>query len=288
MIGIQISDWANNWAGIAAGLSTAAILAHNFWLAAKSEGEGVQSLRLEMNTGHHFPISESAIRPERVAEFRMVSETGSAPISVYQAEGPALVATIFSPPSGILVAALTLHPHPITLEADKFVHYLEDEDAFEFTSLHFQSGITTAPQRERYSKFAKAVIQSNGQSHGRSQESAADLSMRAVGHRLEIVPEIEIASMQGGGRGGERSGVKLPVRVLFEGEPLAGVRVSSGSEHLNHGAYLAHARTDKNGQALLDLAVPGHWYVRTHYIRRHSDPQVAEWESFWASLTFRT
>jgi len=80
---------------------------------------------------------------------------------------------------------------------------------------------------------------------------------------------------------------KLPVKVLFEGKPAANLRVSTGGEKLNNGKYLAHTRTDENGLAAVEISGAGLWFVRTHFIRPHADANNFDWESFWASLTFR-
>jgi len=84
-----------------------------------------------------------------------------------------------------------------------------------------------------------------------------------------------------------RVGDPLIVRVLLDGEPIAGVRVSSGCDGLREGGYAAHARTDAAGLAEVALPVGGEWFVRSHHIRQHPDPQLARWASFWPSLTFR-
>jgi hypothetical protein len=95
-----------------------------------------------------------------------------------------------------------------------------------------------------------------------------------------------LSDVAGAGQARLRRGQPLPVRVLFDGKPAAGVRVSSGCDKLRNGGYAAHARTGADGRAEIDLPVGGHWFVRSHSTRRHPDPRIAEWESFWPSLTF--
>lgn len=254
---------------IFAGISTLVILGHNLWLVGKKE---LTQIRVAANTGDKFPESDSAVKPERVADFRLVLSSGSVPITNYRVEQNSLVAEFTTSDEKSYCAALALHAHPITLEAKKFGGYISKENAQEFVKPHFILETATAPQRESYTKFAKVLLENEN-------ARTDDVSNLVAGHRLEIVPQIAPSKV-----GNSR---KLPVKVLFEGKPIAGLRVSSGCEELNGGKYSAHTRTDENGLAEVEIQNAGHWFVRTHFIRPHLDKENFDWESFWASVTFR-
>lgn len=269
------------------GLSVGLVLGHNMWLIAerrrRESGGGAAPdstgdyLRCALSTGHYFPVSESAVRPERVADWRVISARGGAATiaDVARIEDQELIAESDEISSATaFVAAVTLRPHPITLEADKFRGYIADEDAAPFVAPVF-SADTAAPQSEVYSKYAKAHVAAA------AADGAEELVRQPIGHDLEIVFD------EGAPTERTRAEV-LSARVLFAGRPLAGVRVSSGCEQINRGTYLSHARTDARGRAVIvSPAQAGRWYLRTHYIRPHPDRSVAAWESFWASFTFR-
>ncbi len=281
---IEVSD--HNFWGIAlASISANLILGHNLWLVVKDQraerGKRDTRVRVEVNTSDNFPASESAVRPERIADFRVISAgAASVPITEYVIEGQSLVAIIESPcgegtestREGPCLVALELHPHPIVLEAEKFAHYIRDEDAAAQVAPHFEEGKTVSSQRESYTKYAKAWLGS-----GTGDDDAFRL---VAGHRLEIVPLLSPASAR-------RDGKRLPVQVLFDGEPMADLRVSSGCENLGGGKYAAHTRTDEEGRAWVEMSAPGRWFIRAHHIRPHRDSRTADWESFWASLTFQ-
>jgi len=246
------------------------LLGHNFWLIAGKRGAPREErLRVEAHVGHHFPAGESAIAPERIADFRLISSNGEAPVFDYRVEGTALVAEVTASSEGAQMAALTLHPRPITLEHEQFARYIDEEDARAAVSPDFQPGVAQAAQHEIYSKYAKAILTAESD----------EVACRVVGQKMEIVLERSPATLRGGGR--------LPVRVLFDGEPIAGVRVSSGCDALHSGGYASHIRADADGRAEIELPVSGYWFIRSHYIRRHPDSRIAEWESFWPSVTFR-
>jgi uncharacterized GH25 family protein len=246
------------------------LLGHNFWLiAGKRHTQSEERLCIEAHTGHHFPAGESAIAPDRIADFRLISSNGETPVLHYRIDGTALIAEVVAPGAGAQIAALELHPHPITLETDLFAKYIDEEDATVSVTPDFQPGITQAAQHEVYSKYAKAILTSNDD----------DVACQVVGQKMEIVLERSPATL--------RAGDRLPVRVLFEGRPIASVRVSSGCDTMRDGGYASHTWTDAEGRAEINLPVSGYWFIRSHNIRRHPDPRIADWESFWPSMTFR-
>ncbi len=238
------------------------ILGHNLWLVGKNET--AEKTKIEINTGDDFPASDSAVKTERIAGFKILSENGAQNISDFTIEGKSLTVIIKEKPKTAFVAAIELLPHPITLEAVRFAHYIEDEDASDFTAPDFVIGETNEQQRESYAKFAKVLVKNNA--------GNTKVFTQKTGHKFEIVLT-------------EISDKTLRVQVLFEENPVENLRVSSGAENLNGGKYSAHTRTDENGFAEIEITQNGHWFVRSHLIRRHADVENFEWESFWASVT---
>lgn len=255
------------WSIISLAASLGVLLGHNFWVIAGQQCN--DALRVEAHVGHHFPQSESAILPERVADFRLISTCGERPLDDGKVEGTALVTEIANTCSGATMTALSLHPRSITLAEKSFTKYILEEDALVSVTPHFMPGVTTAEQHEIYSKYAKAILAT----------AHDEVVCRPVGQPMEIVPERNPVTM--------KPGERLPLRVLLDGKPISGVRVSSSCDQLTQGGYAAHTRTDADGRAVIALSVGGHWFVRAHLIRRHPDATVAQWESFWPSLTFR-
>lgn len=243
------------------GISALVIIGHNLWLVAKDEQE---ELKIEVITSDKFPESDSAVKHERIKDFRLISGSDSYEITDFQTVENSLIANIKNKKAEL--AALELFPHPIVLEAAKFAGYIKSEDAENFVAPDFIAGETNEPQRESYAKFAKVLI----------GNKSFD---RIVRHKLEIIPQenpAKIANLD-----------KFLVKVLFDGEPLENVRVSSGAENLSGGKYAAHSLTDENGLAKIAISGKGLWFVRTHFIRPHSNKSKFDWESFWASITFR-
>ena len=235
----------------------ACLVGHNLWLVAKDE------TKIGVVTSDKFPESDSAVNPARIVDFRAFTENGEFEINDYEISETSLTANIELEKAQL--AALELFPHPIVLEAGKFAGYIESEAAASFVAPKFIEGKMTESQRESYAKFAKVLIDN-------------DSFEKAVGQKIEIVLQTNPAQI--------KADEKLKVKVLFDGKPIEGLRVSVGAANLNGGKYFAHSRTDADGLAELEVSGNGLWFVRTHFIRPHSDTDKFDWESFWASVTF--
>lgn len=267
MIGI-IND-QDFWAFSSLSLGGFFALGHNLWLVAKNRRS---KIRIEALTSDNFPESDSAVKPERIRDFRIAyGQRDVAPITDYRVEGDSLIADVESNNQNSFYVALELLPHPITLSAEKFAHYIADEDAAEKVAPFFIKNITVAPQRELYAKFAKVYCEH------KSSLNDKTFNLR-IGHKFEIVPQTVYSDLG--------SFKKLMVQVFFDNRPAADLRVSCGCANVNNGKYLIHQQTNKDGWATFEIPHSGQWFVRTHLILRHHDKDSFEWNSFWASLVF--
>lgn len=122
-----------------------------------------------------------------------------------------------------------------------------------------------AEERRTYAKYAKTLLRvGNG-------KGAAKLYQKALGHRLEIVAEADPFSLRRGGT--------LPVRLLFDGKPLAGARIVTGSppQQLQYNRTCrACARTRKGALASNSTGVAGHTTsTRCTWFRLRADQMLS-------------
>jgi uncharacterized GH25 family protein len=98
---------------------------------------------------------------------------------------------------------------------------------------------------------------------------------RPLGFTLELVAERNPYMMA--------AGQELPIRLTYEGRPLPGALVVA----MNRDASSkVSTRSDKDGRVRLRLPRAGMWMIKAvHMIPAQPDAQ-ADWQSFWASLTF--
>ncbi len=139
---------------IFAAVSTLVILGHNLWLVAKDEKD---KIIIEVNTSDNFPLSDSAVKPERVADFRLVSANDSIPITKYEVKENSLVASI-APNEFACFAALELRPHPIILESEKFAGYIKSEDDEPTSALDVSVSATILRLLAQIAKSGTAIV----------------------------------------------------------------------------------------------------------------------------------
>ncbi len=75
----------------------------------------------------------------------------------------------------------------------------------------------------------------------------------------------------------------MPVRVVYEGKPLAGLDLHAG--YSGQAGQASHLVTDLHGQAVISLSHSGRWYVREIHLVQ-VDTASHSYESYWATLTF--
>ena len=251
--------------------------AHEFWLSPSTYrpvAGDVVSVSMVVGTGFRGEVKPYAtprtvrfvLRGARENDMSGLSTNGdpvSARFRVASAEGQLL--------------AYESNFASIELPARDFDAYLRLEGLDEPLAARAKLGAAAGPGRERYARCPKAWI-------GAGAEARAT---QPVGMTMEIVPLADPATA-----------ATLPVRVLFRGQPLAGALVRAWNRPLAGGASPAdptardslgpvvQMRTDARGEARLKAAGPGEWMVSAVHMEPSSDRAAADWQSWWASLTF--
>src|SRR5262245_1849321 len=160
----------------------------------------------------------------------------------------------------------------ITLKADKCTEYLKEEGLEHIIKARSVAGEADADGKERYRRCLKTILHAGGEPD--------DTPTKPLGQVLEIVPGKNPYSL--------KAGDELPVRVLFEDKPLAGLKLFAWYRDAKVVETLT-ATTDKEGKASFKLTRSGVWLIRGVHMRRVSEKNPdppADWESFWVSVTF--
>lgn len=226
-------------------------------------------LRVVFHNGDEFPVGVSAVKPERLRNTKLVSRAGSAMFESIIAEAKRTTALVRVPVAGYAILTAETLPSFIELDPEKFRSYLEHENltnALQWRKSHSESG---KPGRERYSKYVKSLIQV-GKSDTYYRER--------TGLAIEIIPEADPYSL--------KPGATLPVQVLFRGTPAADVAVESAWLENGKAKMEVVGRTDANGRARITVKATGPHRLHAIVMERCAAPEAADWESFWASLTF--
>jgi len=245
--------------------------AHDLWiLPGKYRLRSDEVTRVFVNNGDVFPESLTLLGEHRLSEVLSMSSAGELPVSEFRVDGKSLTFDFQSAAPGSHVIALGTRPRTVRMKGGDFEHFLAEEGLTAIAAIRKELGQTSEPAVERYAKWAKAIIDVG-------DEPGSDRVWgEPAGQRMEFVPLDHPNRV--------RPGESWRLRVLFDGEPLAGVSVTGA--RASGTAKEISTTTDERGEAAVTVTAPGRWYVRAiHMVRLEGDPEVS-WESYWATLSF--
>lgn len=201
----------------------------------------------------------------RIREFVVADSSGRRPLIGHDGDDPAGVLRVAAP--GLLVIGYHSHPSVVTEASQQFERYLAEEGLDAIAAERARSGATDSV-RELFSRCAKSLVLSG--------PAGADQADRALGFTLELVAERNPY--------GARAGDELPVRLTYEGRPLAGALVVAINRDDPAGKLAA--RSDGDGRVRFVLPRGGFWLIKAVHMIPAPAGADAQWQSFWASLTF--
>ncbi len=248
-------------------LVTCPLLAHDFWLEPSVfRLEPGASVELRLRVGEHFVGDALPRHPAMLAQFVAAGPDGVRPVPGQDGKDPAGVLRIEQP--GLVVVGYRSRHSVVEQKPEAFDAYLAEEGLDRITAIRATQKPPVGMVRELFSRCAKALLVA-----GPGPGSGHD---RVLGFTLELVPEKNPYAM--------RVGAALPVRLLYNGQPLAGALVVA----MNRGdpATKVRARSGADGRVSLRLSREGAWLIKAVHMSPAAAGSGAHWESLWASLTF--
>ncbi len=251
---------------IAAAIS-APLAAHDMWIEPSTYSpQAGELVSLRLLVGQELlgdPLPRSAAL---ISQFIVEGGAGRKPVVGREGGNPAGFVRVDSP--GLQVIGYFSNPSSVEQTAEKFNHYLKEEGLDSIAAVRARQKDNGAAVRELFSRCAKSLLLS-----GPPDAAKGD---RALGFTLELVAERNPYSL--------RNGEELPVRLMHEGRPLAGALVVARNK-LNPMEKLS-VRTGADGRARLRLTSGGMWMIKAVHMVPAPAGAGAEWQSYWASLTF--
>jgi hypothetical protein len=228
-----------------------------------------QAAVVEFHNGEAFPNSQVPPVLARLRGTKVLSPKGELPLNGIRILGKAAVGAFRAPEAPAFLILGETTPNYIELPAAKFEQYLAHESLVSISEWRKAHGESSKPGREMYSKYVKTILHTG----------AADAFVtKPVGQAIEFVPLVDPAS--------RKPGDKLTVQILFRGSPAANLHVEAASATGGAVKERQLGRTDREGKIDIPLDVPGLWKLHAIRMERSQDTAKADWESFWASLTF--
>lgn len=251
------------------GLAAApAARAHDFWIEPStftpSPGEKVA---VRLRVADHFPGDPFPRNAARIERFAVLG--GGAEAAVPGVEGVDPAGYLVAGKPGIYQIVYDSNHASIELGGEKFEQHLKEQGLERISEVRRKEGRSAAAAKEIYSRSVKALIAVGGGGEGFG---------RPAGLPLELIPEKDPFQLEPGG--------ELPLRLLYQGKPLAGAWVEARNPRRNEERVAG--RTDREGRVRLRLASGGPWLVKSVHMVSAPKESGADWESFWASLTFET
>lgn len=277
--------------------ASSSVLAHDFFLVPRAEdGTAGRAVAIAMHVSDTFPGEPAPWRPERVHRFFLADAGGrlDLPSPAVTGAPPRALVPLRSP--GAAWIALVTNPSYIELAPDDFAGYLKHEGHDEVLRARRGGGDEGRPGRERYTRFVKTLVRGPAGPAGPAGperpagrrpagrpaggDGGGTPAIRPLGLPIEIVPATDPATI--------RPGEHLKVQVLFEEAPFAGGLLCATHEGYSkeHDAYAWCGRLDGDGRAAVPVRAPGLQLLRITRMRRLQGDPKADWESFWAALTF--
>lgn len=264
---------------IAALLLSLPVAAHDFWIEPSTYSPPVNSVvNVRLRVGEHFEGEVVARNASAIETFVVATAEGQQPIPGRQGGDPAGMFRVTAP--GTLLVAYRSRPSTVELAAAEFEQYLKEEGLEHVIEERARRGASGAPGREQFSRSVKALLHANG--------TASEGHNRALGLTLELIPEQDPLSLRAGGT--------LPVRLLYEGRPLAGALIMAFSrkpqdshKHVHpasgHPDAPFQARSDAAGRVQVPMSA-GVWMIKTVHMVPAPEGSGVDWQSVWATLTF--
>ncbi len=163
----------------------------------------------------------------------------------------------------------------IKLESEKFNEYLKDDGLDNIALYRAAKKEDTLAGREYYQRSVKTLIQVG--------ESLNNQCTNPTQLPLDIIPRENpyIIPVRKGGMGIE----KVKFRVLFKGDPLKNALVKIWYHSKPNQVAFETARTNNRGWITTERH-SGPFLVSCVHMERSTIDTVADWQSYWASLSF--
>ena len=162
----------------------------------------------------------------------------------------------------------------INLEAEKLNGYLK-EDGLNNTTLyrktHDEEKING---KEYYQRSVKTILQVS--------DKLTNECTKTTSLPLDIIPEENPYSIP---LSLKRVPKKVRFRVLFNGEPLTDALVKIWYHNSKNKVMMDSVRTNKKGWVITERH-SGPYLVSCVHMERNDADKVADWQSYWASLSF--
>ena len=261
-------------AALVAATAAMPLAAHDFWVQPQAfvvaPGANVP---VQLRVGHGSFRQRWGAKLERIKRFADLGVRGETDLrGSLQLDGLDQDSVLrFAQPGTKVIVFATDNTAMNDLPAIRFNDYLTVEGLTPALATRKAAATTDANGRELYGRRTKALVQVGPLTGPQPQVT------RPAGLTLEIVPQLNPYALE--------PGVRLPVKVLYEGKPLGGATVKLNN--LDFDARPVETRvTDASGGATFGVPRIGKWQLNVIWTKVLAGDPRADYETIFSSLTF--
>jgi len=271
---MNILSGRREFVGIAALLSLLlqayAAQAHDFWIEPQTfRPDAGERVTISLRVGEDFSGDSQPLIPGWFTDYSVTSPSRKQPVRGRIGDDPA--GFFVAESEGSQVIGYRSSRSFVDIDPSTFNDYLSKEGLDWVRERREQRGESDSNAREYFSRCAKSLLRSTAATSGDGYDAV-------LGYTLELIPLRDPYALS--------PGAALPVELRYLGEPIKDLQVIAFTA--DDPQRKQQMPTDRNGRAVLQLERPGIWLIKAvHIIELDDSEPDAEWESFWASLTFR-
>lgn len=250
--------------------------AHDFWLQPSEYWLAPPAVtRLTLQVGHGPLRQRSPIPMRRIIRFEAFTPTGTmidlrGALHLGEASSDGTL-QLDAPGTYVLVLG-TDNRAQSHLPAIRFNDYLRVEGLTPAIEQRARTQQTNRDGSENYLRLAKSILQV-----GPYEGSSSAHVTQPLGLTLEIVPELDPYT--------EPRAANLPVRVIYEGRPLAGALVKLTDLDHDDTPFETHL-TDRAGRASFTMPQAGNWMLNVIWTKPLPSSSETDFETVFSSLSF--
>lgn len=250
--------------------------AHDFWVQPEHYWlQPATAISMTLQVGHGAQRQRSRIPSGRITRFEAIAPSGRA-IDLrhrLQLGGTAGDGTFRLDEPGAHVLVLETDDKAKShLPAARFNDYLAEEGLTPAQEHRRRTGTANADGSETYGRRTKAIVLVGPSAAGLEAQVT-----KPVGLTLEIVPEVSPFA--------QPRLSQLPIRVYYEGRPLAGALVKLTDLEQDETPLAMH-RTDRTGRATFAIPRAGPWLLNVVWTRPLPRSRETDFETLFSSLSF--
>ena len=239
------------------------LFAHDLFLIADSWMPKVgERVNVKVTVGHNFPDGSTLAKAEHLKVNLLTPDGKTNPLTVTES-GKYQVASFTPQMAGASVVMAQYQAYSTVMKDGKRIPQAKSE---------IKEPVDSATY---ISRSSKVIIGAGGGN-----------ALKPLGMDLEIVPQVDPASVKVGGL--------LPVQILYKGKPIVpdrneeiDVKAVYAGFQTDEDTYSFAGHTDKEGVCRVKLTQPGTWMIIVERRITAADQSKADTELYGATLTFR-